>query len=88
MGKLNKYGLKIVGIQSASSDTRELGNTGRVNIVKYNRETGKVWVAIETSSTYYRFAADCPVIEVCRSTRHMTMQEIADEIHRAVTQVA
>lgn len=88
MAKLNKHGLNIVGIKSASSDTRELGYTGVVNIVKYNRETGKVYVAHETSNTYYRFDADCPVIEVCRSTRHMTMQEIADAIHRAVTEVA
>ena len=85
MAKLNRHGFNIVGIKSASSDTRELGNSGFVNVINYNRETGEVWISCVTSSTYWRFAADNPCIEVCRSNHHMTMQEIADAVHCILT---
>ncbi len=85
MAKINKHGLNIVGIKAASSDTRELGYSGVVNIIQYNRETSKVWTSWVTSSTFYRYASDCPVIEVCRSAHHMTMQDIANAIHCTVT---
>ena len=85
MTKLDRHGLNIVGIKSASSDTRELGCSGCVNVIKYNRETGEVWSTCVTSSTYWRFASDNPCIEVCRSTHHMTMQEIADAVYCAIT---
>lgn len=86
MAKLNRHGLNIVGIKAASSDTRDFGYPSSViNCIRYNRETGKVYVAWETPSSFICRDADCPTIEVCRSTHHMTMQEIADAICWAVT---
>lgn len=85
MAKLNKHGLKIVGIKKASSETRELGYTGVVNIIKYDRETGTIWTVAETSNTFWRFSADSTIMEVCRSAHHMTMQDIADALYCTIT---
>lgn len=81
---LNTYNLKMVGIKKASSETVDwTTRSGGHTEVFYNMETGEVWTVdqIGNSWTQYRNSA---IIKVADTTKHMTMQEIATHIAKAV----
>ena len=81
MKKVNKHGLKMRGLKSASGDTRNYGRGCYIQI-NYNTRTGEVLTDYHCSLggnswTEYRDAA---IITIRNTSRHMTMQEIADTI--------
>lgn len=81
MAKLNYHGLKITGLRAASGSTCKWAGYDEVF---YDTCTGEVWVVSHADcgwSTTYR---DRDVIRVCGASRHMTMQEIADAVYKAV----
>lgn len=81
--KVNKHGLKMRGLKAASGDTQNYGYySGQYIQISYDTETGDVLTDYhyslgQNSWTEYR---DPAVITVCNTSRHMTMQQIADRI--------
>lgn len=79
--KINKHGLKMRGLKSASGDTKDYGRNCYIQI-SYNIRTGEVLTDYHCSIggnswTEYR---DSDIITIRNTNRHMTMQEIADAI--------
>lgn len=90
MAKINTYGYKMHGLKAASGDTKNYGYySGSYVQINYDVSTGDVWADYhyslgQNSWTEYH---DSDVITVCNTSRHMTMQEIADAIVDAITYV-
>nr|DAG42283.1 MAG TPA: hypothetical protein [Caudoviricetes sp.] len=81
MKKVNKHGLKMRGLKSASGDTKNYGRGCYIQI-SYNTRTGEVLTDLHCSLggnswTEYR---DRDITTIKNTSRHMTMQEIADAI--------
>lgn len=87
MSKVNTYGLTINGLKKTSGYTEDYGYySGRYVEIFYDRSTGEVWGNFQyslgqNSWTEYH---DPDVVKICNTSRHMTMQEIADEINRVL----
>lgn len=87
MAKLNRHGLKMVGLRSASGNTINWSpRSGGYTEVFYDMDSGDVWTVDQVSLghnswTEYRSR---DILRVCDTERHMTMQEIADMIHKVV----
>lgn len=87
---LNLHGLKIKGLKKASGETETYTQRdGRYNEIFYDRESGEVWTMFQcclgqNSWTQYH---NKNIIKVCNTSKHMTMQEIADAIYSAVNKV-
>lgn len=85
--KTNTYGLKMTGLKKASCETVEYGDYSASYVeIFYDQATGEVWTKYQCSVgqnswTQYR---DRDVLKICNAQHHMTMQQIADAIHRAV----
>jgi hypothetical protein len=88
MAKINTHGLKMHGLKKASGETQNYGYySGSYVQINYDVSTGDVWTDYhyslgQNSWTEYR---DSDVITVCRTSCHMTMQEIADAISDAIS---
>lgn len=85
MKKVNKHGLKMRGLKSASGDTKSYGRGCYIQI-SYNTRTGEVLTDYHCSIggnswTEYR---DGDITTICNTGRHMTMQEIADAIAQEI----
>lgn len=89
MSKVNTYGLTIKGLKKTSGYTEDYGYySGRYVEIFYDRSTGEVWGNFQyslgqNSWTEYH---DPDIVKICNTSRHMTMQEIADEINRVLQQ--
>ena len=82
---LNTHGLKIKGIKAASGETLNWYDTGWHTQISYDTESGEVYTSLHLGDSWTQWDDDT-VITVCHTTRHMTMQEIADAIARAMAQ--
>lgn len=88
--KLNTYGMKIKGLKKASGQTMDYGDSsGKYDEVFFDRSTGETWTVFQCSLggnswTEYR---DSNVIKICNTSRHMTMQELADAIRDRVAEL-
>lgn len=87
MKRINTYGMNIKGLRKASGETQNYTDDTRYEEIFYNRETGEVWTKFQYSIgqcswTQYQ---DPAIIKICNTSRHMTMQQIADRIHEATT---
>ena len=80
---LNTHGLKIKGIKAASGETLNWYDTGWHTQISYDTETGRIYTGLHLGDSWTQWDDDT-VITVCHTTRHMTMQEIADAIARAM----
>ena len=86
---INTHGIKIKGLRKASGETRSYIDAGSYDEIFYDRSTGEVWTRYQyslgqNSWTQYH---DINVIKICNTSRHMTMQEIADAIAQAITSI-
>ena len=89
MAKVNTYGLPIKGLKKASGYTEDYGSySGRYVEIFYDRSTGEVLGNFQCSLGQNSWTEyhDPTVVKICNASRHMTMQEIADEIHRVITE--
>lgn len=85
MKSINTYGIIIKGLRKASGETQNYTDDTRYEEIFYNRETGEVWTKFQCSIgqnswTQYH---DPAIIKICNTSRHMTMQQIADRIREA-----
>ena len=82
--KINKHGLKMKNLKAVSGAT--VNNSWGYSQISYDMATGELLEAWHvgncmTSWTEYH---DPDVINVCNTSRHMAMQEIADAVRDAV----
>ena len=82
--KLNYHGLKVKGLKKVCGETQDYKNTCLYVEIFYDTNTGEVWAKtmIDGNWTVYN---DGGIIGVCGTKRHMTMQEILDEIYEKYT---
>lgn len=87
MAKVNTYGLTIKGLKKTSGFTKDYGYySGMYVEIFYDRSTGEVWGIFQYSlgqNTWSEYH-DPDILKICNTSRHMTMQEIADEIQRVL----
>lgn len=82
---LNKHGLKIEGIKRASGNTVNYpSNMGLYTEIFYDKSTGEVWTVDQVSFSHQTWTEynDPDVIKICETEKHLSMQEIADEIYQ------
>lgn len=87
MKKIDKHGLNIKGLKKASGETFDCDNC--YNELFYDRSTGEVWVLFQagrigSSQTKYH---DEDIVKIDDISCHLTMQEIADSIFRALNDI-
>ena len=86
--KTNTHGLIMTGLKKASGETKNYGAYSPTYAeVFYDKSTGEIWTRYhyslgQNSWTQYD---DPNVIRVCTTSKHLTMQAIADMIADAVT---
>lgn len=91
MSKINTHGLKMTGLKAASGNTRDYGYySPSYDEIFYDRSTGKVWTVYQYSLGHNSWTVyhDASVLKICDASNHMTMQQIADAIARAVNLVS
>ena len=79
---LNTHNIKMLGLKRASGETVNYGNTGWHTQISYDTEAGDIYTNDHCGESWSEYPPE--VITVCHTTRHMTMQEIADAIYDAV----
>lgn len=82
--KINKHGRKIRNLKAVSGAT--IDNPNGYSQISYDTVTGELmenWHIgnPQTSWTQYH---DPDIITVARTSRHMTMQELADAVHQTL----
>ncbi len=91
MEKVNKHGLKMRGLKAASGKTRNYGYySGHYVQISYDTDTGDVLADYHYSlgqNSWTRYH-DPAIITIATTADHMTMQQIADAITRAVEWIA
>lgn len=85
MKRINTYGIIIKGLRKASGETQNYTDDTRYEEIFYNRETGEVWTKFQCSIGQNNWTQyhDPAIIKICNTSRHMTMQQIADRIREA-----
>ena len=85
---LNKHGYKMTGLRRASGETCDnYQRTGNYVQISYDIRTGEVLTNFHTGQSWSEYH-DPHVETVCGTDRHMTMQEIADQIAEHMAQRA
>lgn len=83
MNKVNKHGLKMIGLRKAAASTEDYGvNSSMYDELFYNVKTGEVWTVFQCSPGWCSWTEyhDPNIVKICNIIHHMTMQEIADYI--------
>lgn len=88
MAKLDKHGMKMVGLKAAAAATENYNTLGFRDDIFYDTETGEVWTRFHASENSWTEYHDSGVKLVCKTNKHMTMQEIADAIYDRVSMEA
>lgn len=86
--KIDKHGLKIVGLKKASGNTMNNYQAGCYDEIFYDKSTGEVWTKYQCSLGFNSWTEyhDENIIKLCNTTEHLTMQEIADLIEKCVNE--
>lgn len=82
---LNTYRLTIRGMKKASGNTWNTHDSNHYFLVHYNMEDGEVWTTEHVGNGSIQHD-NKEIITVARTSRHMTMQEIADAVAEAVNE--
>lgn len=81
MAKVNKHGMKMVGLKKASGSTEDYDwYDGRFHEIFYDKKTGEVWAKFQYSDSWTVYH-DENIVKICNTTKHLTMQRIADLIY-------
>lgn len=85
--KLKKHGLKMNGLKAASGETQNYGYySGCYVQISYDTRDGQVLTSFHCSlgqNSWTEYHSD-KIVHICNTSRHMTMQEIADKIAQEV----
>lgn len=87
---MDRHGLPMHGLRQASGHTENYGNaSGLYNEIFYDRRDGTVWTVLQCSlgQNSWTQYEDPSIIKICNTSRHCTMQEIADMIDRRVFEI-
>lgn len=79
--KINKNGIKMNGLKKTSGYTENYGPySGSYVEIFYDKSNGDVWGVFQHSlgQNSWTVYHDPDVVKVCTTSRHMTMQQIAD----------
>lgn len=84
MAKIDKHGLKMVGLKKVSGAT--VNNPNGYSQISYDMSTGELYEDWHVGSrmTSWSVYRDTAVINVANTSSHMKMQEIADAVFTAV----
>lgn len=80
---INKHGLKMTGLKKTSGETKDFGfYSGKYFEIFYDRDSGDIWPVFQYSlgQNWWTEYHDPSIVKICNTSRHMTMQEIADLI--------
>lgn len=86
---VDMHGLQICGLKDASDETDDYTRQSFLyNDVWYNTNTGAVWVSFEFSMSRMKwvYTPKNGIIQVCRTAKHMTEQQLADAVRDAVNE--
>ena len=81
---INNHGLRINGLKKASGCTENYGPySGSYVEIFYCKTSGDVLVNYQYSLGHNSWTVydDPDIVKICNTSRHMTMQQIADAIH-------
>ena len=84
---IHKYGLKMNNLRAASGNTINwMPRSGGYTQISYDRATGVVLTNDHVCLGYNSWTEyhDTAIIHVCNTSKHMTMQELADAIAERV----
>lgn len=90
MSKIDKHGLKIVGLRKASGNTENYSiRSGNYDEIFYDRSTGEVWTIFQSCYGHNTWTVyhDRDIIKICETEQHLTMQEIADIIYKKLQEI-
>lgn len=78
--KVNKYGIKMLNLRKVSGETAN--NPIGYSQISYDRATGELLEDWHTGSplTSWTEYHDPDVIHICSTSKHMTMQQLADAV--------
>ena len=84
MKKVNTHGHKMNGLRRASSETINWNpRFGGHTQISYDMSTGDILTNDHIGQSWSEYH-DPDIIPVCHTSRHMTMQQIADAIDDAI----
>jgi malonyl CoA-acyl carrier protein transacylase len=85
MARIDTHGVKIANLSWAAKATVNFKEFSGMNSeIFFDRATGEIHVFQHASYSSYAEIVDDDMIHVCRTDRHLTMQELANEVYRAV----
>jgi hypothetical protein len=86
---IDKHGLTITGLKKCSGNTSDTGfYSASYSEIFYDRDNGATWAKYQydfgrnTETVYHG-----NVIKICNTSKHLTMQEIADAIHQKLQEI-
>lgn len=89
--KLKKHGLKMNGLKAASGETQNYWYySGCYVQISYDTRGGQVLTSFHCSlgqNSWTEYPSG-KIVHICNTSRHMTMQEIADKIAQEVAWLA
>lgn len=81
---IDKHGLKMIGLKKASGETCNYGAFGQLYTqISYDIDTGEV-IAVTLQKPNWKEYHDKSIITICFTTKHLTMQDIADMIQNKI----
>lgn len=86
--KINKHGIKMTNLKKISGET--INNPNGYSQISYDRSTGELletWHYGNNQSNWTEYH-DPDIIHVCDTSRHMTMQQLANAVWDALSELA
>lgn len=85
MEKINTHGLTIKGLRKASGKTENYSFFDNLSTeVFYEISSGEIWTKQQYGKDYTTYVNWKDIIRVCRTSKHLTMQRLADLVFEAV----
>lgn len=87
METVNTHGLVMKGLEYTSNETRYYTPQSLLfDEIWYDTKDGRVWSSFQFSvgRLNWKYIPRDGIIQVCRTAKHMTPQELADAVYREV----
>ncbi len=84
--KVNKHGLKIKGLKKCAGEcVNWSASSGCESQIFYNMKTGEIWQVTQIGDSWTKYK-DPGIVLVATTSKHATMQQLADWVKSAVEQ--